>query len=185
MPEETTNPNPDAAQAAPEKKKSKKKLMMIVLLVVLLAGGGAGFYFWRVRAASQALAKATSDKNERPDDRKTEHSEDGDAEVTQVIELQPFIVNLADKNESRYLRMSISLGVGEGEGAEAEGKVNPLFTTKIRNAILATINTRTSDQILTVEGKSELRKDMLTAARTAASKPEVLAIYITDFIIQM
>ena len=182
MPEETTNPNPDAVQAAPEKKKSKKLLIMIALLVVLLAGGGAGFYFWRVRAASQALAKGTTDKN-KPDDHsgKTEHTEDGDAEVTQVIELQPFIVNLADKNESRYLRMTISLGVAE----EGEHKVDPLFTTRVRNAILATISTQTSEQVLTVEGKAALRKEMLNAAKAAASKPEVLTIYITDFIIQM
>jgi flagellar FliL protein len=183
MPEETTNSNADAVQAAPEKKKSKKLLIMIALVVVLLAGGGAGFYYWRVRAPSQALAKGTTDKNERPDDHsgKTEHAEDGEAEVTQVIELQPFIVNLADKNESRYLRMTISLGVAE----EGEHKVDPLFTTRVRNAILATISTQTSEQVLTVEGKAALRKDMLNAAKAAASKPEVLTIYITDFIIQM
>jgi flagellar FliL protein len=182
MPEETTNSNADAVQAAPEKKKSKKLLMMIALVVVLLAGGGAGFYYSRVRAPSQA-AKGTTDKNERPDDHsgKTEHAEDGEAEVTQVIELQPFIVNLADKNESRYLRMTISLGVAE----EGEHKVDPLFTTRVRNAILATISTQTSEQVLTVEGKAALRKEMLNAAKAAASKPEVLTIYITDFIIQM
>ncbi len=187
MSEETTEQNADGTQAAPAKKKSKK--MLLIVLVLLLAGGGGGFYFWRVRAASSALAakeaadkkagKSAEDKHAKPED-----AEGGDEEVTQVIELQPFIVNLADANESRYLRMSISLGVAEEEGS-GEAKVDPLFTTKIRNAILATISTRTSDQILTVEGKAELRKEMLSAARGAASKPEVLTIYITDFIIQM
>ena len=183
MAEETTNPNPDATEAAPAKKKSRKLLIMIAMLVLLLAGGG-GFYFWRVRAAQQTLAKGAADKNNHPADQhgKTENAEGGDAEVTQVIELQPFIVNLADKNESRYLRMTISLGVAESDG---EHKVDPLFTTRIRNAILATISTQTSEQVLTVEGKAALRKEMLIAARAAANKPEVLTIYITDFIIQM
>jgi flagellar FliL protein len=183
MAEETTNPNADATQPAPVKKKSKKLLMWIALLVVLLAGGG-GFYFWRVRAASQALAKGADEKKQQSGDQhgKTENAEAGDAEVTQVIELQPFIVNLADKNESRYLRMTISLGVAAGD---SEHKVDPLFTTKIRNAILATISTQTSEQVLTVEGKAALRKEMLAAAKAAASEPEVLTIYITDFIIQM
>jgi flagellar FliL protein len=153
------------------------------MLVVLLAGGGAGFYYWRVRAARQTLAKGTADKNNQSADQhgNSGNAEGGDAEVTQVIELQPFIVNLADKNESRYLRMTISLGVAE----DGEHKVDPLFTTRIRNAILATISTQTSEQVLTVEGKAALRKEMLSAARAAASKPEVLTIYITDFIIQM
>ena len=184
MPEEITEPNADGTEAAPAKKKSRKLLIMIFLVLILLAGGGGGFYYWRVRAASIArVAKEAADKKAAPGDHgKAETAEGGDADVTQVIELQPFIVNLADKSESRYLRMSISLGVA-GEGGEA--KVDPLFTTKIRNAILATISTRTSDDILTVEGKTALRKEMLKAARAAASKPEVLTIYITDFIIQM
>jgi len=75
--------------------------------------------------------------------------------------------------------MTISLGV-----AETEDKIDPLFTTRIRNAILATISTRTSEQILSSKAKP-MRKEMLSAARAAASKPEVLTIYITDFIIQM
>jgi flagellar FliL protein len=183
MADETTNPNADAIQAAPEKKKGRKLLIVIAMLVVLLAGGGAGFYFSRVRAAPQTPAKGAGDKKDQAGDKhgKTENAESRDAEVTQVIELQPFIVNLADKNESRYLRMTISLGVAE----DGEHKVDPLFTTRIRNAILATISTQTSEQVLTVEGKAALRNEMLNAARAAASKPEVLTIYITDFIIQM
>lgn len=182
MAEETTAP---AAPGEPAKKKSRK-LLIVVPLVLIMLGGGGGFYYWRTRAASKAqAAKEAAAKKEKPDDPhgKSEPATGGDAGVTQVIELAPFIINLADKNESRYLRMTISLGVAGETGAEA--KVDPLFTTKVRNAVLATISTRTSDDILTVEGKASLRKDMLSAARDAADKPEVLAIYITDFIIQM
>jgi flagellar FliL protein len=178
MPEETTEANAAETQAAPAKKTSRK-LILIFLVLTLLAGGGGGAYYWRVRAASrERVAREAADKKEKPGDQPVKSA---DAEVTQVIELQPFIVNLADKNESRYLRMTISLGIAE----VGEAKVDPLFTTKIRNAILAAISTRTSDQILTVEGKAALRKEMLSAAREAASKPEILTIYITDFIIQM
>lgn len=183
MPEDTTEANAAETQAAPAKKKSRK-LILIFLLLALLAGCGGGVYYWRVRAAlRERVAKEAADRKETPGDQsgKSGNAAGGDAEVTQVIELQPFIVNLADKNESRYLRMTISLGIGD----VGEAKVDPLFTTKIRNAILAAISTRTSDQILTVEGKAALRKEMLSAARDAASKPEILTIYITDFIIQM
>ena len=178
MAEEITETNVEEAQPAPAKK-SRKKLILIAVILILLAGGG-GFYYMRVRAA----AKLAATKQAQPGDGhgKADNHAGGDAEVTQVIELQPFIVNLADKNESRYLRMTISLGVA---GESGETKADPLYTTKIRNAILATISTQTSDQILTVEGKAALRKEMLNAAREAASKPEVLTIYITDFIIKM
>jgi flagellar protein FliL len=155
-------------EAAPKKKRGKL-LLIIILVIVLLGGGGAGFYFGKVRAAAPTATAETGKK-------------EGESEenVKHVIELAPFIVNLADKNESRYLRMTISLGVDE-----AEEKVDPLYTTKIRNAILATVTNKTSEEILTTEGKAKLREEVLAAAKGAAKKPEVLAIYITDFIVQM
>lgn len=161
-------------QEAAPKKKSGKLMLIIILVVVLGAGGGAGFYFGKVRAAAPAGATAENKEKDSKD-----HA-GGDADVKHVIELAPFIVNLNDPNESRYLRMTISLGVDE-----ADEKVDPLYTTKIRNAILATVGNKTSEEILTTEGKAKLREEILHAAQSAAQKPEVLAIYITDFIVQM
>ena len=106
-----------------------------------------------------------------------------DSKVKQIIELQPFIVNLADASEARYLRLVVSIGLG-GEGG-GEEKPNPLYTTRIRNAMLAVLTARTSEEVLSNEGKAKLRRDLLKAARMAAKEPEVEAIYITEFIVQL
>ncbi len=171
----------DAAEEVP-KKKSKKLLLIIIVAVVLLGGGGGGFYFWKIKGSAEPAEHAAK-KNTKPAGEAHAEGEADEDGVKEVIELQPFIVNLADPNESRYLRMTISLGVGESESGEE--KVDPLFTTKIRNAILATVTNKTSAEILTVEGKAKLRKELLSAARKVAHEPEVFAIYITDFIVQM
>ncbi|HEY6805136.1 MAG TPA: flagellar basal body-associated FliL family protein [Pyrinomonadaceae bacterium] len=163
--------NAQTEGAAP-KKRSKKLLFIILLLVLLMGGGGGGFMFWRHRSAQAQAATA------KVDTKKEKKSEEDD--VKEVIELLPFVVNLADREEPKYLRMTVSLGIGEGTE-----KPDPLFTTKVRNAILAVVTTKTADQILTVDGKTELRKEMLEAAQTAADKPAIHAIYITDFIVQM
>lgn len=105
-----------------------------------------------------------------------------DENVKQIIELQPFIVNLADTSEARYLRLTVSVGTGEAEG---EAKPDPLFTTRIRNAMLAVLTTKSSEEVLTAEGKNALRKELLSAARSAAKEPKVEAVYITDFIVQL
>jgi flagellar protein FliL len=160
-----------AEDAAP--KKSKKLLFIILIAVGLMAGGAGGFFYWRHRVAKQREAAAANAE-------KKEKHEGGEEDVAEVIELLPFIVNLADREEPKYLRMTVSLGI-----SEASEKPDPLFTTKIRNAILAVVTTKTAEEILTVEGKKELRKAMLEAAQSAAHKPEVKAIYITDFIVQM
>jgi len=182
MPEEENVPDSEESQGQPKKKKGGLKRLLVVglLLVVIGAGGAGGFYYWRHRSAAKATVAATKGTDKKPaHGQATEVAED--TSVKEVIELQPFIVNLADRNETRYLRMTISLGVGD----TGEGKADPIFTTRVRNAILAIITTKTSEQVLTVEGKAELRKEMLSAARSAVDKPEVHAIYITDFIVQM
>lgn len=104
-----------------------------------------------------------------------------DKDVKKVIELQPFVVNLADREGSRYLRMSVSIGVGESK----EEKPDPILMTRVRNAMLAVLTTKTADEILTPQGKSVLRKELLKAARAAIEEPHIEAIYITDFIVQM
>lgn len=166
---------PETEEVAPKKSGKKKVFIIVILLALLLGGGGTGgFFFWKHRAAK--AAQAAQSKEEK----KESHDAD-EKEVAEVVELAPFIVNLADRDEPKYLRMTVSLGLGEG----AAEKPDPLFTTKVRNAILAIVTTKTSDQVLTVEGKAELRKEMLSAARSVVDKPSVHAIYITDFIVQL
>lgn len=104
-----------------------------------------------------------------------------DKDVKKIIELQPFVVNLADREDSRYLRMSVSIGVGETK----EEKPDPILLTRVRNAMLAVLTTKTADEILTPQGKSILRKELLKAARAAIEEPHIEALYITDFIVQM
>lgn len=106
-----------------------------------------------------------------------------DENVKQIIELQPFIVNLADAEDARYLRLTVSLGVG-GEEGKAE-KPDTLFTTRVRNAMLAVLAEKKSDDVLSIEGKVKLRKELLKAAQAVSTEPEVEAIYITDFIVQL
>jgi flagellar FliL protein len=189
-------------------------LFLVILVVALGAAGGGFFYFQRAGAAVKGKAEKgkrdgtlLSKKAKAEEGETEEQAEEGaadeeapetgkknkagsksidlslpnDRQVKQVIELQPFIVNLADKGEARYLRLTVSLGLGEG----GEEKPDPLFTTRVRNAMLAVLTTKTSDEILTVEGKSALRKELLRAARAASEEPKVLAVYITDFIVQL
>lgn len=108
-----------------------------------------------------------------------------DDEVKHIVSLEPFIVNLADEGEARYLRLSVNLGTGEGEGGEEKEKPDPLFTARVRNAMLSVLMTKRSSEVLTVEGKNALRKELLRAAQAASEEPHVEAIYITDFIVQL
>lgn len=197
------------AQAAGGKPKSKLMLIIIIAVVVLGGGGGAFFYMKRSKAgeveaekakkeAKEKKAKAAEEEEEvaaesegegstvekegKPKSKLNKISLPDDSEVKKVIELQPFIVNLADNENTRYLRMTVSLGVGESKGEE---KPDQLLVTRVRNAMLALLTTKKSEEVLSPEGKNQLRKDLLRAARAAVEEPKIEAIYITDFIVQL
>ena len=205
-------PSPEGGAGAPKK---KLKLLIIVVLVVVLIGGGGGFYYWRASSVSAAEAsdskggkngekksrakaeaensgdEAASDDEEKPAKKSGKSAAatslkealPNDEEVKHIIEMQPFIVNLADSEQARYLRLTVNLGVG-GEAAEST-KPDQLFLNRIRNAMLAVLTTKNSADVLSIEGKSKLRKELLKAAQAASEEPKVEAIYITDFIVQL
>ncbi len=202
------------AQAAGGKPKSKLMLIIIIAVVVLAGGGGGAFFYLKRSKAHEAEAeKAKKDAKEKKakaaeeeEEETAEHESEGegesgtsgkegkvkskiakislpdDSDVKTIIELQPFVVNLADSENTRYLRMSVSLGVGETKGEE---KPDQLLITRVRNAMLALLTTKKSEEVLTPEGKIQLRKDLLRAARAAVEEPKIEAIYITDFIVQL
>lgn len=193
---ETNNQNPDAT----EKKSGKKFLIIGILAVLLLGGAGGGFYFWKT-SANAAEGESTKKKGSKKSESNSEEDESGeesgkkskddalstslpnDEDVKAIVELPPFIVNLADTEQARYLRMTVSLGV-EGEEGKSE-KPDQLFITRVRNTMLAVLSEKKSDEILSVEGKAKLRKELLEAAQAASEEPKVHAIYITDFIVQL
>lgn len=205
----------EAAPAEGAKKKSKLPLIIIAVVVLAAVGGGGFFFMRKSAAAeteggekaekSEKSAASKKKSKASEDEEEEEESDDSEAEakpadgakkkspslklpddskVAQVVELQPFVVNLADSNASRYLRISVSVGMAGAEGGE-EAKPDALLTTRIRNAMLAVLTTKTSDDVLTVEGKTQLRKELLKAAQKAADEADVEAIYITEFIVQM
>jgi flagellar protein FliL len=181
-------------------KKGKGKLLMIIGLVVVLAGGGGGGYFYWSKAKAAAVEEggdeSAKSENSKPKKAKKAAKEDGDEtqskdssgkdvlpadeDVKEVVELAPFIVNLSDDESPRYLRLSVSVGIGEGHE-----KPTPLFMTRVKNAMLLVLAGKTSEEILSVEGKAKLRKELLKAAQAASEEPHVEAIYITDFIVQL
>ncbi len=202
---EAVNPETEGAEAP---KKRGKKLILLLLLLIMLGGGAyGGYYFFMVRGADaeeeseekadspdakkakskkkSAEEKSSNSKSSKSKDAESEESPAGDDEnVKKIIELQPFIVNLADSDQARYLRLNVSIGIG-GEGEGESEKPDQLFTTRVRSALLAVLSTKTSEEVLSVQGKAKLRKELLKAAQEASEEPRVEAIYITDFIIQM
>jgi flagellar FliL protein len=202
-----SNTSEEGPAPAPPAPKKKSKLVLIITLVIALAGAGGGYFFFfrnpaKVKAAgpkgkNKEVAPAPDDDaSDDEDDDKGKDKDKGkkekgkahkpaitlpeDEEVKQVVEIPAFILNLADQEENRFLRLTMSLGIAE-EGGE---KPDLVFLTRVRNAVLSVLMTKTSTELLSADGKTALRRELLAAVQAAAKEPVVHAVYITELIVQ-
>ena len=106
-------------------------------------------------------------------------------QVKGVMHLESFVVNLADPEDNRFLRVGIDLGlenpVASKEGKGGEGEVP---TARIRDCILAVLATWHSDSLLAPEGKQKLKDELVHALRERVPELGVREVYFTDFLVQ-
>lgn len=152
-----------AAAAKPAK---SGKLIPAVIALVVLGGAGGGFWFWRQSSAS-AAAHEPAPKKEAP---------------AAVLALEPFLVNLADTQASRFLRVTVRLLVADEAFAHkfAEDEVHK---ARVRSAILEVLTTKTSDTLVTAEGKTAL-KEAIAKRSSEVLGLEVTDVLFTDFVVQ-
>jgi flagellar FliL protein len=102
-----------------------------------------------------------------------------------VLHLESFVVNLADPEENRFLRVGIDLGLENPlPAAEGKGGEGAVPTARIRDSILAVLSTWHSDALLAPAGKQKLKDELLHALRERDPELGVKEVYFTDFLVQ-
>ena len=160
-------------EAPPAKGGSGKKMMILGLAGVLLLGGGGGAAWFFMGGGHEEDTNAGGhDEHAKAD----EHS----AEPGPVMELEPFLLNLADRDELRFLKVSIKLELDRPEETtDYQAKV-----PAIRDALLVLLSSKESQLLRTVNGKRRIREEIMARVNTLMSKGKVANVYFTDFIIQ-
>src|SRR5579885_2445727 len=153
----------ETQQEAKGPKRSKSPLLIILLLVILGGGGGA---YWRFVYLPAAQAAPKKQEN-----------------IKATLHLEGFVVNLADPDGNRYLRLGMDLGLAK-ELEVQKGKGGPDPTPAIRDAVLSVLSTRLSDDLLTPEGKAKLKDDLLHTLQDRVPSLQVREVYFTDFLVQ-
>lgn len=148
---------------APAKKGSKKLIIIIAAVVLLLvAGGGAALFLMKKNAAAEgdeaeadgahapAAAHAPAPKPRKHDA----------AHPPTYVALDPFVVNLADRDSERYAQIGMTLEVDDPKFAEEMKGYMPA----IRNAVLMILAHKTSTELLEREGKEKLAEEVMREA---------------------
>jgi flagellar FliL protein len=161
-------PAPAAAQA-PAKKRPPSKLIVLVATALLLAAGAAGAFMYLNRTPAPA---AGAGKKAEP------------RKLPNFVDLEPFTVNLAEKDQDRYMQVKFSLEVAS---TEAEATIKEMMPA-LRSEILLVLGSRQVTDLATREGKETLAKDIVDAANRSldhtTAEHAVTAVRITQLIIQ-
>ncbi len=146
------------ANAAPPKGGSKKLLLIIgaALVVLLLVGGGLAVWLMKSKAPADeegegAPAAAAHHAPAKHDAKKTPPT---------FMPLDPFTVNLADKEGERFAQIAVTL---ELDDAHFDEQIKA-YLPAIRNNILMVLAQKTAAELLTREGKELLARQIIREA---------------------
>ena len=138
-------------------KPGKKKLLIIAaaaLALVLAAGGGV--WVLKKQAAHAAALAAGDDEAADPEAAQAAAKPEGKG-IPVYLPLDPFIVNLADKDVDRYAQIGITL---ELESPVFADRVKA-YMPAVRNAILLILAQKSSKDLLGRSGKEELAEEIM------------------------
>jgi len=164
----------ESAEAAPAvPSRGKKKLVVIIAAVVLLlavGGGGAAWYLMKKKAA-EAAAAAAAEAEEGGDGEASAKADKDEPSMPKAdlkhaptfVPLDPFTVNLADRDAERYAQVGMTLELTDAKA----GDLLKAYMPAIRNNILLVLAGKTAGELMEHEGKVKLA----TEVRAAALKP--------------
>ena len=144
-------------------------LVVAVLLVVTLGLAGGFFMMWNKLSALNSQANATV--------------QDQQVQTTALGTLFPmdtFIVNLADQERSRYLRVTMDLELVAPTDAE---KLNQRLP-QVRDRILMLLPSKRFADIASMEGKTALRDEIIGKLNGLFPENVITNIFFSEFVVQ-
>ncbi len=97
-----------------------------------------------------------------------------------IFPMDPFIVNIYDGQELRYLKVKVELEmVSPAIKGEIEGRL-----AAIRDSILILLSAKTLQDIQDVQGKNTLKDEILGAINKNIPPGKIAKVYFTDFVVQ-
>lgn len=152
----------------PPKPKSKLSVLKVLIMgflgLVLIAGGLVAYVLMTDDPTMGQEAQA----------------DEGSLHERVTMPLDPFLVNLADKESRRYLKLKVELEVdGEGTAKELEK-----YTPNIRDALILLLSSKTYLDIASFKGKQQLKEEIKQRVAALPGGKKVSNVFFTEFVAQ-
>jgi flagellar FliL protein len=166
----------DEGNPVPRKSSLKKWLILGALVFILIAaGGGAAVFF-----LPEYMPEPLNFFDHKPAKSSPAHKEPLGEEHGHIYSMDPFIVNLADDDQNRYLKIRINLESKKPEPNEEFAKKLPL----IKDTILTILSQKRSEELFHSSGKEKLKAEMMRLVNPNLVELKIKAVYFTEFVIQ-
>ncbi len=156
-------------QEKPAKSMNKIFIIGLPVLVLLFAAGGAGLYFTGAFHSSGSAQAGQAGPESK-----------GDRKLGPLVEMDDFVVNITHKDTTRFLKVGITLEAKDKAGSEAIKKRMPQIT----DAVLLLLGNKQYGEIKDLQGKMQLKSDLLARVQELAGQGEITHLYFTDFVVQ-
>jgi len=170
------------AQQEEQEKKGGGFLKIIIIGVIALVIGMAGgiFVYKTFLAPKPAPVAKDNATNNQVAQKSAPPVAPKKEEILPTIDLDPFIVNLADRETRRYLKVKMSLEVSNDKVEEEVKKRMP----EIRDTITMLLSSKTYADLSTVDGKMALKAAIMNRLNAILVSGKVTNVYFTEFVIQ-
>lgn len=148
-----------AAAPQPVKRGKGRGLVKWLLLPALLTGGGA-WYFLQEPSWAEARPATPS--------------------PPVFVTLDQFTVNLLPEESDQYLQVMLAIKVADNSAVDAI----KLHMPEVRDRILLLLSSKQTSDLITVEGKQKLSKEIVAETRALVPQEKVMNVFFTSFVIQ-
>jgi flagellar FliL protein len=160
------------AESAGPAKGNKKTILFAAIGLLLVAAAAFGGYLvgHSAQPAPPASAEAAA----------AGATAAAAATVGPMVNIDSFVINILEEKDTRYLKAAVTL---ELDNPLAADEVK-LRMPQIRDAILLLAGNKSFSEVRDLQGKLQLRAEMLDKVNSLLQAGKVQQIYFTDFVVQ-
>jgi len=165
-----------AEAAVDQQSGNMKTIILTAVSVLLMVGFGVGGYLFGMKSGSSAISAVDASLSKQGAAVDVEAS----SGIGPTLAINDIIVNLLDDQESRYLKAAITLEMDGSDGVKEVEDRQP----QVRDAILMLMSSKTFAELRDMQGKLQLRAELMERINGFLQKGKVRTIYFTDFVVQ-
>jgi flagellar FliL protein len=170
MADKDTTDLEDAVVRDAKKGLPMKLIMAAVVLVIVLVAGVLVLKSGLIGGSSEGEGTAEA-KNEK---------QVAAIDIGPIYTLETFIVNLADPRGKKYLKTKLELELDNPMVVQEIDQRLPQF----RDTVLTILSSKSFEDVRQLEGKYQLRAEIMTMLNQFLQSGEITNIYFTEFIVQ-